>query len=128
MKKQQGMTLIGGLLTVIIIVFVGVMIMRAVPIYIKNYEIVSSIKSLNTTPMSSLAQGSEANVNVLMTSLWKRLEINGDDDIGQNAINITPIDATRYKVTLKYQETRPFMFNIKLLFDFDNTYEVQVGH
>ena len=127
MQKQQGMTLIGMLLTIVVVVMAAVVVMRLVPVYIQHYEIVQSIKSLNTIPAASLSGDPLADVEVLRTSLNKRLDINGVDNLKSNEIIITPKGEHRYQVRLKYQVIRLLAYNINLLINFDSTYEVVAG-
>jgi hypothetical protein len=127
MQKQQGMTLIGMLLSVAVLVMAAVVVMRLVPVYIQHYEIVQSIKSLNTVPVSSLSGDPLADVEALRSSLNKHLEINGVDYLKNNEVIFTPNGEHRFQVRLKYQAIRFLAYNISLLVNFDNTYEVVAG-
>ncbi|BCA96219.1 DUF4845 domain-containing protein [Legionella antarctica] len=127
MQKQQGMTFISMLFTVAVLVMAAVVMMRLVPAYIQHYEIVQSIKSLNTVPVASLSGDPLADVDVLRSSLNKRLDINGVDHLKNNEIIITPKGEHRYQVKLRYQAIRFLAYNINLLINFDNTYEVVAG-
>jgi len=124
MQKQKGMTLIGMLLTVVVVVISLVVVMRIIPVYLQYYSIYQSIKSLNTTPASSLSEDPTVNVMVLKSSLVKRLDINGVDAIDEKAFTILPNGPNKYKVTLKYQVIRSLVYNINLLFIFDDVIEV----
>ena len=125
MKKQQGMTLIGSLMTMIVIVMAVVLVMRIVPVVIEHYTIVSSIKNLSDTPVADSDPVSA--VAALKNSLMKRLDINEVNDLKDNQISITPDGEHKYKVRLKYQVIKPLMFNMNLLFDYDDTIEVTVS-
>lgn len=128
MKKQQGITLIGLLLSIAVIVTCSIVIMRVVPVYIKYYSIVSSIKALNTTPTNSLTGDSIVDVAELRKSLTKRLDINGLEDLKPQELIITPNGApNKFKVILKYQEIRPLVYNVFLMFNFERTDEVVAG-
>ncbi|MCL9682599.1 DUF4845 domain-containing protein [Legionella maioricensis] len=127
MQKQQGMTLIGMLLTVVVLVMAAIVVMRLVPVYIQHYEIVQSIKSLNTVPVASLSGDPLADVEVLRSSLNKRLDINGVDNLKNSEVIFTPNGEHRYQVRLKYQAIRFLAYNINLLINFDDTYEVVAG-
>jgi hypothetical protein len=127
MKNQKGMTLIGMLMTVALLVMVGITIMRIVPVYMENYSIVNSIKSLNSTPIASLSGDPLADIAVLKRSLNKRLDINGIEDLKDNQILMSPDGEHKFKAHLKYQVIRSLVYNMSLLFDFDETYEVVAG-
>ncbi len=127
MRKQQGMTLIGMLLTVAAIVMAAIVVMRLVPVYIQHYEIVQSIKSLNTVPVSSLSGDPLADITVLRSDLTKRFDINGVDELKEGEVTFTPDGEHKFKVRLKYQVVRFLAYNVNLMINFDDTYEVIVG-
>lgn len=127
MHKQKGMTLIGMLMTVAVVVIVGITIMRIVPVYMQHYSIVNSIKSLNSTPLSSMTGDPSVDIFTLKRSLNKRLDINGIEDLKDNQILISPNGEHKFKARLKYQVVRSLVYNMFLLFDFDETYEVVAG-
>lgn len=127
MRKQQGMTLIGMLLTVAAIVMAAIVVMRLMPVYIQHYEIVQSIKSLNTVPVSSLSGDPLADITVLRSDLTKRLDINGVDELKEGDLTFTPDGEHKFKVRLKYQVVRFLAYNVNLMINFDDTYEVVAG-
>jgi hypothetical protein len=127
MRKQLGITLIGMLLTMAIVIMAAIIVMRVVPVVIQHYSIVSSIKSLNQIPVSDMTQDPMTDVNTLRASLAKRLDINGLQNLKPDELVIVPEAANRFKVTLKYQVIRPLVYNVSLLFQFDRTIEVVVG-
>jgi len=127
MQKQQGMTLIGMLLTMAVVVLAAIVVMRIVPVVIQHYSIINSIKSLDQTPASSLTGDPATDVQLLQDSLSKRFDINGLQDLKPEELIITPDGANKFKIQLKYQVTRPLVYNVSLLFDFNRTIEVVVG-
>ncbi len=90
MKKQKGMTFIGMVLTIALIVMAAVVVMRMVPVYIQYYSILQSIKALNSVPASSLTGDPLTDVSFLRTSVSKRLDINGVNDLTRDELIITP--------------------------------------
>ncbi|STX51889.1 transmembrane protein [Legionella busanensis] len=122
MNKEKGITLIGFLLIAVVIVFVGILVMRVVPVYIQNYEVKNSIKALgNIKGDETIDAGS------LKQKLMNQLYINGINDIPAENINVTPTDQeNRYLVTVKYDVIRPIISNINLLFNFNESQEVTV--
>lgn len=127
MRKQQGMTLIGMLLVVACFVMAAIVVMRLVPVYLQHYEIVQSIKALKDTPRDTLTGDPSADVMVLRSDLNKRLDINGVDYLKENEVAFIPDGEHRFKVKLKYHTTRYLAYNISLLIEFEDTYEVVVG-
>lgn len=127
MNSQKGMTFIGMLMTMAIVVTSAVFIMRIVPVYLQHYSIVSSIKSLNQTPRSSLSGDPMADADVLKASLNKRLDINGLDYLKEDELMISVDGENTYIVKVKYKVVRPLVYNMSLLFDFNDTIKVVAG-
>lgn len=127
MQKQQGMTLVGMLFTATVVVMAAIIVMRVVPVYLQHYTITQSVKSLSTVPVDSLTGDPVTDVAVMKGDLDKRLNINSIDELKENDVVIVPKDEHRFQVTVKYQVIRPLGFNISLLFDFNDTYEVVAG-
>lgn len=127
MNKQKGMTFIGMLGTMAVVIAGGLLVMRLVPVYIQYYTILSSIKGLNATPVTSLSGDPIADTEVLRSSLIKRLDINGIEYLKEDNVRITPDGTNKFKVQVKYQLVRPLVYNISLLFDFNKTEEVVAG-
>ncbi|WP_419418855.1 DUF4845 domain-containing protein [Legionella sp. D16C41] len=122
MSRQKGMTFIGFLFVVVVIVVIGVLIMRIVPVYIQNYEVKSSIKSLNNVK-SDVASDAES----LKKKLVNQLYINSINDIPENNIAVTPTDQeNHFLVTVKYDVIRPLIANMSLLFNFNESQEVTI--
>lgn len=127
MQKQQGMTLIGMLLTVAVVVMAGIVVMRIVPVYLQHYSIVQSIKALNSTSKSTLTGDPMSDATALRASITKRLDINSLQDLKPNELTITPVEGEKYLFKLDYQVIRPLVYNISLMFDFKDTIEVKPG-
>jgi hypothetical protein len=126
MKKQQGMTIIGMLFTVVIVIMATVIVLRSVPVYLQHYEIVQSIKSLSSISASSLSGDPMADIETLKNDLNKRLDVNGIEDLGDKQVLITPDGDHQFKVRLKYEVVKPLAYNVSLLFHFDETYKVVI--
>lgn len=127
MREQKGMTLIGMLFIVAVVVMAAIVIMRVIPVYLQHYYIVQSVKSLNEVEADSLSGDAFADIAVLKSALDKRFIINGIDTINAQDIVITPTDENHFKVLLKYQAVRSLVYNVSLLFEFNNTYEVVIS-
>jgi cell division protein FtsL len=127
MRKQQGMTLIGMLFTVVVVVFAAIVVMKIIPIYLQHYSIVQSIKGLNSTSSSEMTGDSYTDISTLRKSLTKRLDINGVEDLKSEQLVISPSGTNTFKVQLKYQAIRTLVYNISILVDFDDTYVVVTG-
>jgi hypothetical protein len=127
MNRNQGMTLIGMLLTLAVVVAVGITLLRVVPVYIQHYEVMTSIKSLNSLPSSDFSTDPASNAAVLRSKLLNQLYVNSIESITPDQIIITPDDKGNFTITIKYQVIRPLVANIRLLFDFETTQGVTVS-
>ena len=127
MHKQQGMTLIGMLLTMAIVIMGGIVVMRVVPVYLEYYEVVSSMSSLNKLPATDFSTDPAANATILKSKLLNQLFINSTQSISEQQIVITPNDPGVFQLSIKYQVIKPLFYNISLLFDFNATQEVKIS-
>ncbi|HAU1190575.1 TPA: DUF4845 domain-containing protein [Legionella pneumophila] len=127
MRKQQGMTLIGMLFTAVVVVMAGIFVMRVVPVYVQHYSILHSVKSLSSMSVSSLSGDPLTDVATLRESVTKRLDINGIEDLKPGQLVITPSGPNKFKIKLKYQVIKPLVYNMSLLFNFEDNFEVIAG-
>lgn len=127
MRKQQGMTFVGMLLTMAVVILAAIVVMRAVPVYLQYYSVKQSVKGLNTIPVSSLTGDPYSDVEVLKSRFNKYLDINGLYDFKSDQLVIEPQGPNKFLVKIKYQVIKPLIYNISLLFDFNDTEEVTVG-
>lgn len=124
MRKQKGITLVGLILTVAVIIVLGVLAMRIAPVYIQHYTVTRSIKSLSTL------RGDDVSVNpeFLKQKLMNQLYINGVNDIKEKNVSVTATDQeNRYLVNIKYKVIRPLIGSMNLLFNFNESQEVNIG-
>ncbi|ARB91559.1 DUF4845 domain-containing protein [Legionella longbeachae] len=127
MNKQQGMTFIGTILTIVAIVMAATVIMRVIPVYLQYYSIIRSINDLNSIPASNFTGDSMQDINELKSALDKHLDINGIKSLNENQLTIEPLGANKFMVRLKYKVIKPLIYNVSLLFDFNHTEEVVAG-
>lgn len=126
MRKNQGMTLVGMLLTMVVVVMAGIVLMRIVPVYLQHYSVTSSIDALKRVPATELSADPFVNARMLKEKLMKQLYINSIE-IPRDKINVVPNARGNFQVSVKYQVTKPLIYNISLLFDFDESHEVNAG-
>lgn len=127
MRKTKGLTFIGMLLVMTVVIVFGLLLMRIIPVYIQHYEIVHSLKSLNSLPKDQFENDPTSSAIVLKRMLQKQFEVNSINDINDENISIIPQNENTVKVTIKYQAVRPFISNISLLFNFEDSQEVTFG-
>ncbi len=127
MRKQQGITLIGMLLTMAAVIIAGIVVMRIVPVYLENYEVNSSIKALSSLPATEFSEDSGANADVLRSKLLNQLYINSIVSIAPEQIVITPNGEKTFTISIKYEVIKPLVGNMNFLFMFNETHEVTVS-
>ncbi len=127
MLKTKGMTLIGMLLTMIVVIMLAIFFIRIIPVYIEYYEVTSSLRALNTLAPSEFTNDTLTNAHVLQDRFLNQLEVNSIENITPDEIAITPDGENQFRISVKYQVIRPFVGNIRLLFDFNATQEVKVS-
>ncbi len=126
MQKQYGMTLIGMLLTMATVIIAGIVVMRVVPVYLQHYEVLSSMKALNTLKSTEFSADPASNASVLKTKLLNQLYINSIE-IAPEQIVLTPDGENKFHLSIKYQVIKPLVANISLLFKFEASQEVKVS-
>ena len=127
MRKQQGMTLIGMLCVVITVICVGIVALRIAPVYIQNYEVRSSIDALKQLDSSIFSSDSMANAAILRNRLMKQFDINGFTEYKPEQISAIPNGRGGFLVGIKYTIIRPLVYNISLMFEFNEAVEISAG-
>lgn len=127
MRKYQGMTLIGMLLTTVTVIIAALLVIKIMPVYLEHYEVVNSMKTLNTLPSTEFSADQEANANILKGKLLRQLDVNSIESIQPEQITITPEEDNKYDVSVKYQVIKPLVGNMNLLFKFQDSTEVKVS-
>ncbi len=126
-KQQQGITLIGMLLTAIVVILAGILVMRVIPVYLQFHSVKSSIRALNSLDPSSFGFDTAANAAILRKRLINQFGLNGIDDIKFEKLNIVPKGPRNYSITAQYTDVRPLFYNVSLMFKFETTQEVSIG-
>ena len=127
MQKNRGMTLVGMLLTMAIVIISGVVVMRIVPVYLEYYELTSSMNALNRLPSTDFSTDPAVNANILRTKLLNQLYVNSIESITAEQIKMTPDNQGNFQINVKYQVIRPLVANVSLLFDFEASQEVKIS-
>jgi hypothetical protein len=118
LRAQRGMTLIGWVVVLMLIGFFALLAMRLVPVYLENYTVKSTLKSLQNEP--EITKKSPFEIRRLIDN---RLYIN----------YVTTVDAKQFSIVQKggrttvgvdYQVERPFIGNVYLLVKFHDAEEI----
>ena len=127
MQQQKGFTLIGLLIVAVLLILGGILVMRIIPVYVENYEIIHSINALNNLGKENFTADPNNNIIVLHQKLDNQLSLNGIADIKPEQITIQEQRENNYLVMVKYTVIKPLFKNVSLLFNFNETEEVTIG-
>jgi hypothetical protein len=119
-RKQRGISLIGGLIILIVVGFVGLMVVRLFPVYYQ-YFVVSSV--LNDVEDSGRGQ-SPADIR---NTILKRFNINEVHVVSIKDVKIIPAKDGGTDVSVHYDDSVPFLGNLSLVATFDKHVEVPSG-
>ncbi len=117
MNNLKGMSFVGMLLTIIIVILAGITLMRAVPVYIQHYSLIQSINALKTLPKSDLTRDPMVNARILKKKLTNQLYVNGVE-IPEKDIKVTPGEPGTFTVLVNYDVKKPLFSHLNLLFEF----------
>ncbi|MDT8320143.1 MAG: DUF4845 domain-containing protein [Xanthomonadales bacterium] len=113
--RQNGLTLVGFLLVLGLVIFFAYAGMRLVPMYLEYHALGSAMDALKKDPAAaSLAPGQIK--QRIQTSLWVSY---ASGNIGPQHIRIIRKDGVQVRV--KYEVRKPFLGNIDLVGKFDRT-------
>ena len=119
-NKQKGMTGIGWLFTIAVIIFVVLIIIKMLPAYIDQFNVASVLSSLENEPgISTMSPGEVSN------SIMKRLDINMVMDVTRDDIYITQQGNIRV-IEIEYRVQRKLLANVDVLIHFTNRIEVPI--
>jgi len=118
LKRQQGMTGIGWLIVLGLIAFFVLIGLRLFPVYSENFNVISSLKSLENEPQ--VTKKSKRDILRLITN---RFQINDVKNAGRKNISISKRNGV-LTVSVKYDVTTKLFGNLSLIAEFDESVEV----
>ena len=114
-SKQQGITFIGLVLVIAVVVFLAIIVMKVVPAYIEFSSVKNAIKFIaKDAAFASMSKKEIANAFDKSASTGYITVIKGADLIIEK-------NATGNVVTADYQVTLPIVANASILLDFNAT-------
>lgn len=120
--NQSGMTGIGWLVVLGLIVFFALMAIRIGPIYMQAYEVKSSLKALKNEPF--ITKKTKAEVVDLLN---RQFDVNGIDDVDPRTALSYQSSGGVMNLGLTYQVRRHLMGNLDVVASFDFKTEI-VAH
>ncbi len=113
--RQNGITLIGFVLVLLIASFFAYMAMRLVPVYTEYYSVVKSMKSVSNEEAGSLS--------TVQSSLQRHFDVGYVGSVkGTDAKIIRGSDGTQ--LNMNYEVRKPFIYNIDFVVKFDYTVDL----
>jgi len=113
-KRQEGLTFVSLLVVLAVIGFFAYIGIKLTPVYLENFSVNSSLKSLAEEESEGLGAGE------LRSRLLKRLEINNVTHVSDRDIEIST-QANGMTVGIQYDVVTPFYGNVSILVSFDDS-------
>ena len=112
MKKQKGLTMLGWLMILAIVIFNGVIALNVVPVYINDHSVKSVMRNLemDTTIRDKSAKALKEIIN-------KRLRINNVYTVSKENVSIKKIKGA-YHVTINYEPRGKLVGNLDYIVTF----------
>jgi len=117
-NQQRGMTAIGWLFTLAILIMVVLLLIKIAPAYIDQFNVSSVLTSLKDEPGIGSMTGGE-----VTNTIMKRLDINMVKDVRPDDIYISQQGGNRI-IEIEYQVQRNLLANVDILISFKNSIEV----
>ena len=118
MHKQRGMTFIGVVLLVAIIVFVATIAMKLAPAYLEFFAVEKVVQKIQNDPsFASMGQ------KEIMDSFYRSASIDNIGSVKDEDITIEKADGGKPIVTIEYQKVIPIVANVSALLDFSTSTE-----
>ena len=116
LKKQQGMSLLSGLVLLAVVGFFLTAAFKIGPLYLDNSFVSAAITSLEKEDIHNMTgEGIRRKLN-------DQFNINNVRDVDKNLIKVIR-EKTRTQVTLDYEKRINFMGNVDVVVMFNNSYD-----
>lgn len=114
-RKQTGLTLLGFIIVLIMVVFFAYLAMRLTPLYLEYNALVNAMEQLESEP-GAAKMAPQAIKNRLINSLWVSYST---DNIKRENMRITRNNGIQVRVS--YEVRRPIMGNVDVIVSFDRS-------
>lgn len=119
-NQQRGMTGIGWLFMIAVILLVVMTVIKLAPVYIDQFNVSSVLSSLKSEPGIGDMSGGE-----VTNTIMKRLDINMVKDITRKDVYISQ-ELNMRIIEIEYQVQRNLLGNVDVLIHFNNRIEVPI--
>lgn len=113
MNKQRGMTFIGVVLLVAIIVFVATIGIKLTPAYLEFFAVKKVVQKIKSEP-SFASMGKKE----IMDSYYKSASIDNIGSVTEEDITVEKSESGQPILTIEYQKVIPIVANVSALLDF----------
>ncbi|MFT4198276.1 MAG: DUF4845 domain-containing protein [Pseudoxanthomonas sp.] len=120
-QRQQGMTLIGFLITLAVVGFAVYIGMKLFPMYEEYYSVRTAAKGLSEQP--GVAEMEPAKLQDL---LFRRLDVNYSDSVTPQDVKFDRLD-NGWKMHIKYEVRKPIIGNLDVVGKFDFSQDLTRG-
>jgi len=114
-RKQNGLTLIGFAMVLVLVVFFAYVGMRIIPLYLEYNAVVSTLNQLQKTPGAKSMSPAKLKQNIT-NSLWVSYSAN---NVKREHIKISRSNGVLVRIA--YEVRRPLLGNIDLILSFDRS-------
>lgn len=119
-QTQRGMTAIGILIVLSLIAFFTLLVLRLVPPYLENFNVTSSLKSLQQE-----AGIKDKTPGEIRNLLQRRLDINDVENVKKENVTIEKDRKTGLlKIAVAYEVRVPIMVNVDAVVSFSDSVEI----
>ena len=119
-RQQRGLSLIGWLFVITLLIVLGITALRLVPIYAEYYSLVKILQTMQTDTALRSMQKSQ-----IAEAFRKRLDINDVRSLTRKDYKITKIQGTRsYTIDVAYEVRKPLFGNLSIVVSFQQSAEV----
>ena len=116
--RQRGITLLGFIIILSLVVFFGYIGIRLLPIYQEYFSVVQSMKTVAAKPDAPTMSPGE-----VRGALQKSLDVNYIESVGRQNVFVTR-DSNGYNLRVAYEVRTPLIFNLDVVAYFDETVEL----
>ena len=121
MRKQQGITLIGFVMILAIVLFSAFIAMKLFPIYQEYFSVVTAMKGVAQEP--NVQNKSPAEIRKM---LFNRFYISYVESVERDDVSISKRNG--YTVTIAYEVRKPLVGNLDIVAKFDKTVDLLTGN
>ncbi|MBN1378085.1 MAG: DUF4845 domain-containing protein [Gammaproteobacteria bacterium] len=120
LKKQRGISMLGWVVIIMMIVVIGTGVLKLMPVYLEYYNVVSILENMKE---DNALKG--ATKQQIASTFIKRMEINGINSLQKGDYSITKVEGKKaYDIQIYYEVRKTLMGNLSIVATFDRSVEV----